>query len=355
MKKKLLSILLVASATCFVLTNPLSAFAEENTNEESENPYVEKFLDETPSETAPDEDFVVNPEEEKNIIIDELEEYYASDLEAAAILENYYSDSDITNKATSLDPELISSTLNLISNIYWDTTSEEQEILLDYLYRYSNNLEHTETIKLIEKIETLKSNTNQKFSIAAASTYNASAAATWAFNNYNKYNSGFPAFKKYGSDCANFVSQAMHLGGGKKMDSKWYVKKKNSKYLVPTSAKELNYSFDLADPSPWISAKQFYKYWKSTSRSTSYNYSHDKYIKDHKTIYKNTPIVKGDVVVFQKGVASVLTIPTHVMIISSYDTVNKDFKLAGHSNERQAYALKSAISSYSQIGILHIK
>jgi hypothetical protein len=46
------------------------------------------------------------------------------------------------------------------------------------------------------------------------------------------------------------------------------------------------------------------------------------------------------------------------MIISAYDTSNKDFKLAGHSNERQALPLLDAISpaygDYDYFEILEI-
>lgn len=64
--------------------------------------------------------------------------------------------------------------------------------------------------------------------------------------------------------------------------------------------------------------------------------------------------MKGDVVVFHKGIAGIATVPTHLMIISAYDSANKDFKLAGHTNNRQALPLLEARLNYSTIEILEI-
>lgn len=36
-------------------------------------------------------------------------------------------------------------------------------------------------------------------------------------------------------DCANFASQAIHVGGEPEMQEDWYCCKKNSTYLVPTN------------------------------------------------------------------------------------------------------------------------
>jgi len=125
------------------------------------------------------------------------------------------------------------------------------------------------------------------------------------------------------------------------------------KFDIPftKSAYELNYSWDLADPSPWISVDAFNAYWRP--KSTVHDYDHDNYVRNHKSIY-NQPIYKGDVVVFHKGIAGFITWPTHIMIISGYDSANGDFLLAGHSNNRQAYPLLNAISDYSYIEFFEI-
>lgn len=135
------------------------------------------------------------------------------------------------------------------------------------------------------------------------------------------------------------------------MADTWYCYKKNSTYQSPADADQLNYSWSLADPSPWISVVEFNSYWRP--KSTVHGYDNDNYVQNHTTIY-NQPIYKGDVVVFHKGTAGFITWPTHVMIISEYDSTNSDFLLAGHSNNRQAYPLLSAITDYSYIEFFEI-
>lgn len=220
-------------------------------------------------------------------------------------------------------------------------------LLVDRLYRYAEDSGDKVSIDFLQVIsEQIKTGT---FSIA--STYYGGYAGDWAYNNYNKYNSNFPAFDKWGSDCTNFVSQAMHLGGKKAMSGNWYVYKKNSTYLHPTSATQLNYSWRLSDPSPWISVDQFRNYWKP--KSIVHTMSNTYYHQNHASVY-NRNITKGDVVIFSKGVSGWVTSPTHVMIISRYDSTNRDFLLAGHSYNRQARPLLTAIDSYSSIEILEI-
>ena len=53
----------------------------------------------------------------------------------------------------------------------------------------------------------------------------------------------------------------------------------------------------------------------------------------------------GDIVVLCSGVSGVLTIGEHAMIITAYDTVNKDFKLSGHTNARKDYALLTILAN----------
>ncbi|MDP5277174.1 amidase domain-containing protein [Chengkuizengella axinellae] len=245
---------------------------------------------------------------------------------------------------------------HLIEEVYNSVESNDQELLLGYLERYALSSDDKKSYKFLQKVnkeKNVKSEVDEKedfdkgiLSIkpintvsALASTYSGTTAASWAYNNYNKYSTDFPAFTEWGSDCTNFVSQAMYHGG-MAMGGDWYIYKKNDKYLVPKSATELDYSWDLADPSPWISVEQFRKYWDG--RSVVNSFSRDYYESNHTTIYSSS-IYKGDVVVFHQGVAGWITTPTHLMIISGYDTANRDFELAGHSNERRDLPLLDAI------------
>ncbi|WP_309298661.1 amidase domain-containing protein [Vallitalea longa] len=132
----------------------------------------------------------------------------------------------------------------------------------------------------------------------------------------------------------------------------WYCYKNNSKYLEPRSAEELNDSWDLADPSPWISVKEFVSYWRSECDEV--NYSRAEYRKNHSKIF-NKSIYKGDVVILHDGVAGWISMPKHAMIISGYDDENEDFLLAGHSNNRQAYELLNAIDNYIVVEFIYIQ
>ena len=56
-------------------------------------------------------------------------------------------------------------------------------------------------------------------------------------------------------------------------------------------------------------------------------------------------IQTGDIVVLCSGVSGVVTVGQHAMIITAYDTTNKDFKLSGHTNARKDYPLLTILSS----------
>lgn len=349
---KLRKAILCVASSMFILSIPVYASAAGN-NDESEassvavstNPYITEYYIEKAAN--PPSGQLVDPAEEEKVIIATLTDYYNSDIKVAEILSNYDKDGSILEQATSIDKEDKRAILNKVVNVYPKVLEvANQEELEKFLKRYAVDVDVPEAIALLKDIQAQKPQ-----SITPFAAYDGTTAGTWAYNNYNKYDTAFPAFNAgWGSDCTNFVSQALYHGG-KVMSGDWYVTKKNSTYLSPASATQLNYSWTLSDPSPWISVSEFYDYW--WDKSTVLTYSHDNYVANHTTIY-NQSIYKGDVVVFSKGFAGIATMPTHLMIVSDYDTTNKDFKLAGHSNERQAYALLSAIADYSQIEFFEI-
>ena len=68
-----------------------------------------------------------------------------------------------------------------------------------------------------------------------------------------------------GGDCTNFVSQCLCAGGVHYTDV-WYINKNNHNNhnnLFPSTTSELDASWKLHDPSPWISAPKFKTYWAS--------------------------------------------------------------------------------------------
>lgn len=295
---------------------------------------------------------LVDPDIEENILINTLEHYYQEDIKVADFLFRFNSDETIKDKVLSVERADKIYVMYLIKDIYHTIQNEtDQELLYDYLDRYVlGPEEREETIQ--EFIDEINKNNLDEGEFSIAYAYNGEYAGNWAYNNYNKYSTNYPKFTgSFGTDCTNFVSQAMHIGGGKPKAGNWTITKKNSTYWVINSASQLNHSWTLTDPSPWISVKEFSKYWRPKSKVHSFSSEH--YRVNHKTIYERN-IFKGDVVILHKGVAGFATVPTHLIIISRYDSTKKDFLLAGHSNERQAYPLLTARSGYSQIEILEI-
>ncbi|MFT9488443.1 amidase domain-containing protein [Tepidibacillus infernus] len=348
--KRLFSYLLVFTLLMSTLIPVVNANEDVS---KSQNKYIKQYFKEKETKKSEKKTDLVDPVVEEKIILETLTYYYKEDLKVANILSQFYNDMDLIDKVTSLIKEDKIDIMHKIIEIYPSIEfKNDKKIMYAYFLRYAKNTDDKTSIQFLdENNEQVEQNS---FTILA-SYYNGTAAGDWAYNNYNNYNkysTNYPAFTGgWGSDCTNFVSQAMHVGGGKAMEGTWYIYKKNSTYLVPTSAAELDYSWTLADPSPWISVDTFLSYWRP--KSTVHSMSHDYYVANHKTVYTRS-IYKGDVVIFSKGVANFITVPTHAMIISAYDTVNSDFKLAGHSNERRDYPLLSAISDYSHIDIIEI-
>lgn len=108
-------------------------------------------------------------------------------------------------------------------------------------------------------------------------TYDRNLAVQYAYDHYatGTFNTDYPdLYTNFGNnDCTNFVSQCL-FEGGIPMNGSWYCYKKNNTYPAPSSVSELNYSWDLADPSPWISAVEFelkfYPIFSNETFSTSY-------------------------------------------------------------------------------------
>lgn len=196
-------------------------------------------------------------------------------------------------------------------------------------------------------IEQLIVNERRRLQASAKSGFNPSLAASWAYDHYDSFDSNFPNMRSMGGDCTNFVSQALY-NGGMSMRGDWYCYKKNSTYLEPTSATQLDYSWTLSDPSPWISVSEFSSFWLDYY-DDYYEYTKSDYESNHSTYYSE-PIYKGDVIILCKRTLW-WTTPSHAMIITEYDTTNRDFKLAGHTTARQAYPLLDAIDNYAVVRI----
>ena len=302
---------------------------------------------------------------EENLIAYSEAHYREMDNKAGIIIEKYdnqingKNDIDYCALATSLSENTNDrvAAMRMIIKIYDVVSDDERQYLKSYIESYAPYTENDELIEFNNKIS-YESVSNSNFfehsiySSKAASGYNRTNAVKYATDNYNKYNSNYPDMRDMGGDCANFVSQCL-FRGGKAMSGNWYVYKKNNVYPKPNSAKQLNYSWNLSDPSPWISAKEFNSYWKNKCNK-KYEYKAQYYIDNHKTIYSQS-ILSGDVVQFKKKVGFWYQ-AYHTMIIVGYDTSNKDFILAGHSSPTKTRKLLAACNDNksNKIEIFHI-
>lgn len=148
----------------------------------------------------------------------------------------------------------------------------------------------------------------------------------YARKNYNKSVSAYPNVSSLGGDCANFTSQCM-LSAGIHYQNDWYTYRKNGNYSAPTTVSQLNDTWELADPSPWISAVQFGKYWKNHS---TYHYYKGSEILNNPSLAWNLSITKGDVIQIASNTLGILGNSTHTMYITGY--ANSTYLLTYHSS-----------------------
>ena len=153
-----------------------------------------------------------------------------------------------------------------------------------------------------------------------------------------------------GGDCANFVSQILRKGGYSP-DKKWYIRRKNYKYNIPKNSKELNESWELADPSPWISAKQFNEYWSEIVGGIE---------TDGKVLFGGDPnhlrdnIREGDVVMILKPKFFVLFEGYHTMYVTGVryipcgeDCVGKnEYLMTYHSSDKEDESLEEVVKLF---------
>lgn len=155
----------------------------------------------------------------------------------------------------------------------------------------------------------------------------------------------YPDLSKMDGDCANFVSQCM-VASGIHYQNSWYVYKKNNQYLQPDYPPknsglpdfyQLDYSWKLEDPSPWISAKYFNSYW--SKKVNCYTYSGSDLAKNK---YVSGSIGAGDVV--QYGTSFLGTFQAkHTMYITGRDNSVNEYTVCAHTNNRNDIELINLI------------
>ena len=324
------------------------AAEEQHLMQRNANPYVQQYLKERG--TISDDNSLLNNTEQRAADMETLIEIYREDIGVGNILQKYLlrnrspAPTDFIAEACSLDRKQVIDTMHRIESIYSLATEEEQEAMFSYLLHHARACEDSQSIEFLENLKI-----TDPVQLAANYTYSGTAAKDYALNWWHRFNTAqYPNMEGMGGDCTNFVSQCMKAGGIP-MDSSWYCYKKNSTYLRPVNGTQLDYSWNLKKPkNPWTSLAEFTSYWQPRT-PTSY-YSKDYYRSNHNSIY-NSSIALGDIVVLCGGLAGAVTWGEHAMIISAYDTTNKDFKLAGHSNARNYYPLLTIFQENGYTGV----
>ncbi|MGN0595671.1 MAG: RICIN domain-containing protein [Hominimerdicola sp.] len=173
---------------------------------------------------------------------------------------------------------------------------------------------------------------NDEWIFEPVEQYNTELAVNYAKKNFDKRTMTYPDMDGLGGDCTNFVSQCL-LAGGIHFQNDWYVYKKNKSNSRPANTNQLDYSWTLEDPSPWISAKQFNKYFDRFIKTQTYKGS---YILSNPNIIYNLGYYKGDVIlIMDGGMLFGSYLPFHSMIITDYGKYNgyKNFRVTYHSND----------------------
>lgn len=186
----------------------------------------------------------------------------------------------------------------------------------------------------------------------------------YALANWNSYMYSYPNVSNMskkilglitipnGGDCANFVSQCL-LASGVHYQNNWYVYRKNENYSAPTTNTELNNTWELSDPSPWISAKEFKKYWEQNVKTYTYKASE---ILNNPSLAWNLDIHTGDVIQLASQKGNSIN-GWHTMYIRGYTTYSgqSTYNLTYHSKNIEAKSLLEVCKDNSDSYVVFFK
>jgi len=183
--------------------------------------------------------------------------------------------------------------------------------------------------------------------------YTPSLGAEYAKANWNLRVYAYPDFGYYsgGNDCTNFVSQCM-LAAGKHFNNDWGIYKKNNTYRQPINNNQLNTSWDLSDPSPWISAKYFNTHWSNNAYTVTLSTSS---IQNNPSSVYSLPFGSGDVIVvlnnpiepFNGGPNAAVHTYYIVGVIYDWDYSCWTYEVVAHDNDRKISFLEAVGLWYS--------
>lgn len=172
----------------------------------------------------------------------------------------------------------------------------------------------------------------------------------WSGNNIALRCPTYPNCSNIGGDCTNFVSQCILAGGGDKchFNENWWIYKKTDTYPKPSSNSELDASWELADPSAWVSAPQFQKYW---SKQVYYKaYTGQQILNNPSLVYDERFYVGDAVQIVTKSLLGGVGNAKHSYIISGVDAdgpYGPTYLVNSHSGERDGSDLLSIIKNES--------
>lgn len=341
-------VLLVLSVPCMMGASDLTESVKLEAEFQNEShPYIRAYIQERGR--IADEDSILNNSEQRAYDMELMKEFYREDIKVASIIQKYQPEMklmNITEKATSLNKENISELLDRVVAIYDTATEEEQELLFSYMGRCVDNCGSEDAVDFF--YETAKNAAEQTRGLYTINVNNAvNYAITWSARNdatgYKAYNTAlYPCMDTIpgNEDCTNFASQCLKAGGIP-FFLDWYCNKKNNSYPYPTSTAQLNASWSLADPSPFISAQQFYNFWLSRSDHVYYTKSY--YINNRADVF-NSAAGRGSVAMITSGTTLYMW-PVHATFITGYS--GTDFLYSAHSNHRTNASLTLALQSDS--------
>lgn len=170
----------------------------------------------------------------------------------------------------------------------------------------------------------------------------------YAIANHHARLDAFPDFTaSFGGDCTNFVSQCL-LAGGWHQTADWYIKRKNTTNHTINTVADLNDSWNLADPSPWISAKEF----KNHFLSGTTQYCKGQFILDNPDVIFALPFSEGDVIQYADNILGILGDARHSMYIRGFTTgevagkVEATFELTYHTTDTEKIDLFSVAENH---------
>lgn len=258
------------------------------------------------------------------------------------IINKYFSDVNYEELAVSIEKKdkiaVMYRAVELLEN---DSISDsEASYLKYYLFKFSP---YAGDKYLEMKADEIEKDENLIVPLQNTSDYDRIAADNYADNHVYNYNiPTYPDLNLLGGDCANFVSQSLHAGGIN-MDTVWYIDAKQNppRYTRPTSVDQLNYSWDLADPSPWISAEEFNNYWDGEAEEY-FDYTPSEVEANHESIYAD--LWRGDVIQIMKK-TWLWYEGYHTMIVSNY--INGDLAMSYHTDDVQDKPLLDIVETYN--------